>query len=131
MNRKPDGRRAMPGASPAGVWAVAVLVFVAELALLAVLAVAGARLGHGAWAVILATVLPLATVVIWGARLAPKAGRRLPFPMRLAVKLVVVTVASALLAVSGQAAWAALFLLAAGGLFTAGELRERTGPARS
>ena len=51
-------------------------MFLAELCLFAVLAWAGARLGTGFWAVMLAIALPLVVAVLWVCcwRLGPRAG---------------------------------------------------------
>ena len=84
-----------------------VAVFLDELALLVVLAVAGARIGGGAVASTLRAIFfPLAAAVIWGLWLAPRARRRLAHPARLAAKLVLVAIASLLLALSGALWWA-------------------------
>ena len=53
-----------PGTRP--VDALDVLVFIVELVLLAILAVAGARLGSHATAIALAVLLPLVTALLWG-----------------------------------------------------------------
>jgi hypothetical protein len=101
-------------------------VFLDELALLAVLGVAGARLGGSAVASTLLTiVLPLAAAVVWGRWLAPRAQRRLGHPLRLVAKLALVGLASALLASSGAPWWAAAFVVISAALVTAGELSER------
>ncbi len=96
-------------------------VFLVELLLLAVLAVAGARWGSQAWGVVLAVLLPLLAATVWGLYLAPRASRRLTNPARLAAKLGLVVAASALLAVSGASPWALAFLVVAGAVFVAGE----------
>lgn len=106
--------------------AIELAVFLVELALLAVLAVAGARLGEGAPAVLLAVVLPLGAAVLWGVRLAPRATRRLPFPGRLVAKLALMVLAATLLAASGAPVWALAFLVVSSALVTIGELRERS-----
>jgi hypothetical protein len=119
-------RAGMPGESEQRVGALQAAVFVDELALLAVLAVAGARLASGAlgsW--VLGIALPLAGAVVWGLWLAPRSGRRLAYPMRLAAKLALVVVASALLAAAGSAWWAGGFLVVSAPLLFAGELSER------
>lgn len=100
-------------------------VFLAELVLIAGLAVAGARLGDGALSVALAVLVPLGAAVLWAWCLAPRAARRLQFPARLGVKFGLVVVASALLAFSGQPLWGALLLVSIGTVFVSGELRER------
>lgn len=89
-------------------WDVA--VFADELLLLAVLAVAGAGLGDALVVrIVLAIVLPLAVVILWGRWLAPRASRRLGNPAGPVVKIVLFAIASALLAATGTVLWAALF----------------------
>jgi len=62
---------------------VLVVRFLTELALLAGLAVAGARLGGGVFLNVLAAVLwPALAAVIWGLVIAPRAKRRSPEPTR-------------------------------------------------
>jgi len=99
------------------------VVFLAELCLLAILAWAGARLGTGAWAVVLAIALPLVAAVLWGLLLAPRAARRLRHPARLIVKLVLLAVAAGALTVSGEVLWAIGFLVLTAAVTIAGELR--------
>lgn len=111
-----------PGTRP--VDALDVLVFIVELVLLAILAVAGARLGSHAAAIALAVLLPLVTALLWGLYLAPRASRRLPHRGRLVAKLAVMLAASALLVAAGAVAWGLAFLFAGGTLVTVGELRE-------
>ena len=78
----------MASESPAGVRGAVLLVrFLTELALLAGLAVAGARLGGGvALAVVDAVLLPVAAAALWGLFIAPRARRRLPEPARFLVE---------------------------------------------
>src|SRR5690242_20555912 len=53
------------------------VVFLLELLLLAVLAIAGARLGNDTvTSILLAVGLPLAAALVWGLLLAPRAARR-------------------------------------------------------
>jgi hypothetical protein len=112
-----------PGAQP--VDALDVLVFIVEVLLLAVLAVAGARLGSHVTAIVLALLLPLLTAVAWALYLAPHASRRLPHPTRLVAKLALMLAASASLAAASALAWGLAFLLAGSTLVTVGELRQR------
>lgn len=119
--------RIMPRSGTRPVDALDVLVFIVELALLAVLAAAGARLGSQATAITLALLLPLVSAVLWGLYLAPRASRRLPHPRRLVAKLAVILAASALLAASGATAWGLAFLLVGGTLVTVGEFRAAAG----
>lgn len=104
-----------------------VVVFLAELVLLAGLAWAGARLGHGVLAVVLAVVLPVLAALGWGLLLAPRAARRLSHPARLIAKLVLVLVAAVLLALSGELFWALVLVVVTAALITAGELRDARG----
>ncbi len=103
---------------------VDVMVFLAELALLAALAVAGAHLASGAAAVALAVLLPTVTAVLWGSRLAPRARTRLRYPWRLMVKLVLFGGASVLLATSVTIIWGAILFVTGAALVTIGELRD-------
>jgi uncharacterized protein DUF2568 len=76
--------------------------FVTELALLAGLATAGARLGDGiVFGVLNAVLLPLAAAAVWAAFIAPRARRRLGEPARFAVEFVLFAAAGAALALSG------------------------------
>jgi hypothetical protein len=98
---------------PRRVSVVGVAVFVAELVLLAVLAVAGEGLGSGAlWRVVLAVVLPVAAALAWALWLAPRASRRLGGRVGLAVKIALFTAAAVLLASIGFVVWAILFWVA-------------------
>ncbi|MDN5863446.1 MAG: YrdB family protein [Salinisphaera sp.] len=101
------------------------MVLLAELAMLAVFAVAGARLGSGAAALALAVLLPMLVAILWGLCLAPRARRRLPHPWRLVVKLVLMVAGAGLLAASGAALWGVVFLIVASLLVTGAELRTR------
>jgi hypothetical protein len=122
----------MPRPRTRPVDALDALVFIVELVLLAVLAVAGARLGSHTTAIALAVLLPAVTAVLWGFYLAPRASRRLPHPARLMAKLAVMLAASALLVASGAVASGLAFFLAGGTVVAVGELRDaaadRSGP---
>jgi hypothetical protein len=116
----------VPAHQPQDVGPLQVAVFLDELVLLAVLAVAGARLAGGTLASIaLAVALPLAAAVAWGLLLAPASRRRLAHPARLLAKLALVAAGAALLAAAGLGWWAAAFAVASAALLTAGELAER------
>ena len=104
---------------------IEVAVFLAELLMLAGYAVAGARLLPGGAGILLAVLLPLVAVTVWALILAPRAPRRLPHPYRLIGKLVLAILATVLLLLAGSTAWAGVVLVVAGGLFIAGEVRER------
>jgi hypothetical protein len=75
--------------------------FLTELAMLAGLAVAGARLGDGVvFSVVDAVLLPLVAAVVWGAFIGPRARRRLPEPTRLIVEFVLFAATGVVLALS-------------------------------
>ena len=115
--------------SPDRIDALDTVVFLAELCLLAVLAWSGARLGTGAWAVLLSIALPLTAAVLWALLLAPRSARRPRHPARLIVKLVLSGAAAAALAVSGEVLWATGFLVLTATVTIAGELRAARGHA--
>lgn len=99
-----------------------VVVFLAEVAMLAGFGVAGAHLGAStAISVLLAIALPVAAAIIWGRWLAPRAARPLSYPGSLAVKLLLVLVAAGLLALSGALILGIGCLLVLGSVFTLGE----------
>jgi hypothetical protein len=76
--------------------------FLTELALLAGLAVAGARLGQNlVFRIADAILLPLAAAALWGIFIGPRARRRLPDPARLVVEFVLFAGAGLALALSG------------------------------
>ena len=69
--------------------------FATELALLAALAATGWALGEGpVLQVLLAVLLPLVAVTVWGRLVAPRASQRLPDPGRLAVEIALFTVSA-------------------------------------
>lgn len=86
------------------------LAFLCELALLALLAVVGWRLGASTdlgtpLAVVLALALPAAVVVVWDRWLARTAERRLPQPWRLDVQIAVFVAAGLAIAGVGLVWW--------------------------
>ncbi|HEU0101808.1 MAG TPA: YrdB family protein, partial [Mycobacteriales bacterium] len=83
-----------------------VAAFLAELVLLAALAVAGARLGSGGWGVLLAVGLPVLLAVVWGRWLAPRAARPLAWPGPPVVKVGLSLGSAGLLGLSGLWPWA-------------------------
>lgn len=86
-----------------------VLAFLVELAVLALLAVAGSRYdGSPVVATVLAVSLPLVAVVLWGTFAAPRA-RVQNEPLRLLVKLVVLGTGVAAGFVVLPTAWATAF----------------------
>ena len=81
---------------------VLVVRFLTELALLAGLAVAGARLGGTVLFSVLGGVLaPAAAAAIWGLVIAPRARRRLAEPTRFLLEFVLFALAGFALAASG------------------------------
>jgi hypothetical protein len=102
-----------------------VAVFLDELALLAVLALAGAGLADATWLrIALAVLFPLAAAIIWGLWFAPRAMTRLPYPKRLVGKLALTAVASALLIAADRTGLAIAFYVVSAALLTAGEVSE-------
>jgi hypothetical protein len=92
--------------------------FASELALLAVLAVAGAAASMGlAWRIVLAVAGPVLAVAIWGLLIAPRARHRLRDPVRLAAETVLFAASSVALALAGQVLLAAVFAILAIGSF--------------
>ena len=79
--------------------------FVSELALVVGAAWAGLQAS-----VLAAVVAPLLVVVVWGAWVAPKAGRRLADPGRLMVEVVLFGLVGAALVVSGSPVAGALLV---------------------
>jgi hypothetical protein len=106
-----------------GITLLDVSVFLAELVMLGVLAVAGARLGGTTVVeVLLAIALPLAVAAVWGVLLAPNAARRLGYPIRMVVKVDLFTAAAVLLGVSGLVVWAVVFWVITVSLVVAAEV---------
>lgn len=75
--------------------------FLTELAMLAGLAVAGARLGGDVvLGIVYAVLLPAVAATVWGLFIGPRARRRLPEPARFLVEFALFAVAGLLLALS-------------------------------
>ncbi len=93
--------------SPAPVRGAVLLVrFLSELAMLAGLAVAGAHLGGGVVLnIVFAVLLPVVAAVLWGAFVAPRAGRRLPEPGRFVLEFVLFAVTGVVLGLVGWPVW--------------------------
>jgi Protein of unknown function (DUF2568) len=88
--------------------------FLVEIAMLVVLAVAGASLGMGMLAKIaLAVLLPALVIAVWSLLLAPRARRRLADPARLLVKLAIFLGSAATLAAAGYVLTATAFAVVA------------------
>ena len=83
-------------------WFVLTVRFLTELGMFAGLAVAGARLGGGvAMSIVLAVLLPLAAMALWGTFIGPKAKRRLTEPTRFLVEFALFAGTGAALALTG------------------------------
>ena len=83
----------MPSEGEQRVGPLQVAVFLDELVLLVVLAIAGALIGGGTVASTLRAIFfPVAAAVFWGRWLAPRAPRRLTHPARLAAKLALIAI---------------------------------------
>ena len=77
--------------------ALLALRFLAELGMLACLAIGGWQVGDSTLtSVVLATLLPPVAAAVWGRWVAPRAARRLPDPLRLAVEALLFASALAL-----------------------------------
>ncbi len=123
-----DDRQAGSGAAGAARAVVLALRFASELALVAVLALAGAGASTGlAGRIGLAIAGPVAAMTIWGLLVAPRARRRLPDPARLAVETVLFAASSAALALTGHALPAAVFAACAVGIAVLVRLTARGG----
>ncbi|HVY50296.1 MAG TPA: DUF2568 domain-containing protein [Devosia sp.] len=87
------------------------LAFALELAMLAAFALAGWTATGLFWLrVLLAVLLPLAAIVLWGAFAAPRAGkRRLKMPALLYFKVCMMIAAGLAWVVAGQAFIASIF----------------------
>jgi hypothetical protein len=113
------------GENPQRVGLLQAAVFLDELALLAVLALAGAGLPDAtALRIALAVLFPLAAAVVWGLWFAPRAKARLPYPKRLIGKLALTAVAAALLVAADRTGLAIAFYVVSAALLTAGEVSE-------
>jgi hypothetical protein len=106
----------LTGASP-GQSVLLAVRFLTELALVAVLAWAGAGASLAlAGRIVLAVAAPVLAMIVWGLWLAPRARRRLTDPLRLTVELVLFAVAAAALAVTGPVVAAVVFAVIAIGV---------------
>jgi amino acid transporter len=115
--------RDVPPSTPG---ALEIAVFLAELALLAVLVHVGIALPDSVVGrIVLALVLVVVFVVVWGRWLAPRAPRRLPPRPGLALKVVIFAIGAALLGWAGPL-WAAIvFLVVTEAVVVAAERRRR------
>jgi Protein of unknown function (DUF2568) len=108
---RPQAQAGWPGAGRAS---LLTLRFLTELALLAVLAAAGAQASTGlGWRVLLAILAPVAAMIVWGLAIGPRAPRRLGDPLRFGVEVVLFGVAAASLALTGPVLVAVVFAVVA------------------
>jgi len=103
-------------------WQTALLAvrFATELALLAVLVIAGAFVSTNlAVRLVLAILAPVLAIVIWGFAIAPRAKRRIPDPWRLAAETMLFLAASAELAFTAGRLAGAIFVVVTVGVAAA------------
>jgi hypothetical protein len=81
------------------------LKFLLELVAFAALAVIGAHLASGAVAVVLAVLLPVLAIVVWGRWNAPRSAHRLPARTRVPLELTILGVAGIGLVLIGATWW--------------------------
>jgi Protein of unknown function (DUF2568) len=93
--------------------------FIGELAMLALLAVTGARLGAGALVLELAAgiLLPVLAASIWGVWMAPQSSRRLADPGRLTAQVALFAATGLLAGLAGMATLGIVFAVTATALF--------------
>jgi Protein of unknown function (DUF2568) len=105
--------------------AVEILSFVAELAMLALLAVTGARLGAGtlAFEFALAILLPLSAASIWSVWMAPRSPRRLADPDRFVAQVALFAITGVLAGIAGLATLGIAFGVIATALFALTRVR--------
>jgi hypothetical protein len=85
---------------------VAAAAFLSELALLAVLGVAGWHFGGGGLlSLALAVLAPALAVLLWSVWVAPTAAHRLGDPPRLILQIALFVVAAALAGIAGHTVW--------------------------
>ncbi|MGH3424813.1 MAG: YrdB family protein [Nocardioidaceae bacterium] len=110
----------VPSTPPESVGPVDVLAFGCELAMVVLLAVAGWAVGEGvAVSVLLAVVLPVVAIAVWGVWMAPRSSRRLANPARLAAQGLLFVATAALVALAGHPWWGAGFAVVAIAAFAA------------
>lgn len=90
--------------------AVLAVRFLTELALLAVLVILGVQASIAlAGRIAIAVGGPVVAAIFWGIAIAPRARRRLPDPLRIAVEVVLFGAAAVGLAVEGSVIGAVIF----------------------
>lgn len=105
---------------------VDLISFICELAMLAALAVVGARLFSGiAVRIVLAIVLPAVAIGLWSVWLARNSTRRLDDPLRLILEIILFAAVGAALGIVGCPLWGAIFGVVAIGSFGYISIRDR------
>ena len=89
------------------------LKFLLELSAFAALSYTGSALFDGAAAVVVAILLPVLAILVWGRWAAPKASHRLPTPTRIPLELGVFAVAAVGLLLSSRPVLATIFAVLA------------------
>ncbi len=104
---------------------VEILSFVAELAMLALLAVTGARLGAGTlvFELALAILLPLSAASIWSVWMAPRSPRRMADPGRFGAQAALFAITAVLAGIAGLATLGIAFGVIATALFALTRVR--------
>ncbi len=85
------------------------LKFLLEIAAFAALGYAGAVVGSGVWAVVLAVALPAVAIAVWARWNAPRSAHRLPPNARIPCELTVFSAAALGLLSTGAVTWAVVF----------------------
>jgi hypothetical protein len=81
------------------------LKFLLELVAFAALIFIGARLASGVWAVVLAVLLPVIAIAVWGRWNAPRSAHRLPARYRVPLELLIMGGAGVGLVLVGAPVW--------------------------
>jgi len=99
---------------------IGALAFLCELAMIALLAVAGWRLGTSTWASIgLAVAFDAVAIGIWARWMAPTSAHRLRRGPRLAAQAALFVAVGAVCVFAGLTAWGVAFAVVATGVFAA------------
>ena len=96
---------------------VGTLAFGCELFMLALLVYAGISFSSSVVGIVLAVVLPVAAIAIWGVWMAPASRRRLADPARLAAQCALFVVVGVLVAAAGRPVWGVAFAVVASAVF--------------
>jgi Protein of unknown function (DUF2568) len=123
--RTHDTAHVHPSPVPGPAAGIEILSFVAELAMLALLAVTGAHLGAGtlAFELALAILLPLSAASIWSVWMAPRSPRRLADPGRFGAQVALFGITGVLAGIAGLATLGIAFGVIATALFALTRVR--------